>query len=126
MASYVPGTVISGLTADGDLSAKQYHIVEKGTTAGQVSVCNSAGDVPYGVLQNKPTSGQAAAVMLDGTTKLVAGGAISVGDAVGTKSDGRGVTKTANNDHMIGRAKTASAADGDVIEVMLHIGQVGA
>jgi hypothetical protein len=126
MATHVPGDVISGVTAENDLSTKQYHILEKGAAAGQVDVCDNAADVPFGVQQNKPTAGQAVSYMINGTSKVVAGAAVSIGDRVGTNGSGRAVAKTANNDWMIGIARTAAAADGEVIEVMLAIGQIGA
>jgi hypothetical protein len=47
--------------ANADLTAKQYYIVELLSTE-KVDVCNSAGDVGFGVLQNDPASGQAAQV----------------------------------------------------------------
>lgn len=126
MASYVPGDVLSNLTAENDLSAKQYYILEKGAAAGQADVCDGAGDKPIGVLQNKPTAGQAVAYMINGSSKVVTGAAVSVGDAVGTDGSGKAIAKTANNDWIIGRAKTASGGDGEIIEVELHIGQLGA
>lgn len=123
MASCIPGNVLSNLTAENDLSALQYHILEAGGTVGQADVCDGATDKPIGVLQNKPTAGQAVSYMVDGTTKLVAGGAITAGDEVGTKNDGRGVTKTADADWVIGRARTSSTTNGDIIEVELRIQQ---
>lgn len=68
----------SGTTAAADLSAKQYLGV-KLSAARAVNVVAASTDVPYGVLQNKPTSGQAADVCLFGLTKAVAGGTIAAG-----------------------------------------------
>src|SRR5687767_2462234 len=101
MATHHPTAVLSGLTAENDLSAKQYYILEAGTAAGQADVCDNAGDKPIGVLQNKPAAGQAVSYAINGTTKCVASAAIVAGVAVGTTNAGKAVTKTANNDWII-------------------------
>ena len=123
MASQVPGIVISAVTAENDLSALQYHILEWGTAAGQVDVCDNAADVPIGVLQNKPRATEAASYMINGTSKVVAGAAVAIGDTVGTNASGRAIAKTTDAAHVIGVAKTAAAANGEVIEVQLGIRQ---
>lgn len=115
--------------ASADLSAVQYHIVER-TGAHSCNVCNNAADVPLGVLQNDPRSGEAATVRLQGKSKVVSDGsgtAIAVGDRVGTNAAGRAVKKTAPGDYIIGRAEQASSANGVIITVdMTDRGQIAA
>jgi hypothetical protein len=123
MASMVPGDIVSGVTAENDLSAKQYYILEWGTAAGQVDVCDGTGDAPIGVLQNKPRATEYASYMINGTSKVVSGAAVSIGDTVGTDASGKAVAKTADAALIIGVAKTASGGDGEIIEVQLGIRQ---
>jgi len=69
---------IPGLTAGADLSSSQYCTVKMASTAGQVIICAAATDVPVGVLQNKPTSGQAAEVATLGVVKAKLGASVAL------------------------------------------------
>lgn len=116
--------VVTG-KAENDLSAKIYYAVELSGANLQVDVPDNAGDTVFGVLQNKPTAGQAAAVMVLGITKWVSdgnAGAIVVGDVLGTDAAGKAVKKTANNAKIAGIALSASSADGTIIDVLLTPG----
>lgn len=107
--------------AAADYSAKQFWPV-KLTAANQVTVCSGATDVPIGILQNKPKSGEGADVLCLGVTRAVSDGsgtAIAVGDWVGVGAAGKLVKKATDKDFAIGRALEASSADGTVISVLL-------
>lgn len=108
--------------AENNLSAKQYYIVEY-SGSNQVDVCNGAGDVPFGVLQNEPAAGEAAKVAVGGVCKVITdgtvGAGIAAGDFVGTHSDGKAIIKSADADYIIGMALEASSADLTVIPVDL-------
>jgi hypothetical protein len=73
------------LVAGADLSTKQYTFV-KLDSSGQAVAAAAATDIPIGVLQNAPTSGQEAEVLIVGGTKIVAGAAIGEGALVGTSA----------------------------------------
>ena len=73
--------------AGADLSALQYTFVKLSTTD-TVVTCTAATDIPIGVLQNAPTSGQEAEVLIVGGTKLAAGATIAIGNILGTTSAG--------------------------------------
>jgi hypothetical protein len=108
------------LAAGADLSAKQYHFVK--LSGSGVVACSAVTDVPIGVLQNAPESGEVAEVSVDGITKLVAGGALSVGALLGTTTAGRGAALTAGTDttkYVVGQVVTAAGANGDIITVTL-------
>ncbi len=77
---------LPGLKAGADLSSSQYKFV-KLSAAGTVVACDGATDRPIGVLQNKPTSGQAATVVTIGVTKIQPDEALTVGSTIGTSSD---------------------------------------
>lgn len=102
------------LVAGADLSAKQYMLV-KLNSSGNAVICAAATDVPIGVLQNAPTSGQEAEVLVAGGTKIKAGGAFAEGDLIGTDANGKADKKIAGTDtteYVIGQAVTeASGAD---------------
>lgn len=107
--------------AGADLSAAQYKLVEI-SAANTVTVCNATTDLPVGILQNKPTAGQAAQVRLLGRSRCVSDGsgtAIVAGDQVGTDGSGRAVKKAANNDIIVGRAMEPSTAAGTIIDVLM-------
>lgn len=116
MATQQNTQLISQLAA-ADLSAKQFYFVEE-TAAKTVNACNAITDIAVGVLQNKPTQGQAASVAIDGTTKVVAGAAIAVGAKVAPMATGKAQT-AASTQFPRGVALEAAAADGDLIEILL-------
>lgn len=109
----------SGVAGESLASAK-YHIVQL-DASGNIEIGKGATDLIVGVLQNKPASGGAALYRFGGTSKVVAGGVIAIGDMVTSKSDGRGLTTTTDGDIVIGRALEAAGADGDIIEVLLSV-----
>lgn len=103
------------------LAAKQYYVVKQHTD-GTAILSAAATDKHIGVLQNAPAVGQAALVRFIGTTKVVAGGTISVGAWVTADSAGKVVATTTDKDVVIGTyLGSASASAGDVIEVRLGI-----
>ena len=75
------------LTAAADLSTHQYKFMEI-TAANTVNLCGAVTDRPVGVLLNKPTTGQAATILLAGVTQVVASGAIVAGRSIGTSAAG--------------------------------------
>lgn len=103
------------------LATKQFYIVKQHTD-GTMILAAAATDKIVGVLQNKPAVGQAALVRFLGTTKVVAGGTISVGAWVTAYSNGKAVATTTDKDVVLGKyLGTASAASGDIIEIQLGI-----
>lgn len=97
MAYEGPQIKIPGLVAGGDLSAKQYHYV-KMSADNTVVICAALTDVPVGVLQNAPASGQAAEVCAIGVTKIVGDADLDAGAAIGTSADGQADARTIGTD----------------------------
>lgn len=117
MATTQAGTSIS-LKAAADLSTKQGYFVEV-SAANTVNVCNAITGVAVGVLRNKPDAAdKAAEVAILGTTKVIAGAAISVGAKVAPTAAGKAQTAVSTQ-YSRGIALTAAAADGDEIEILL-------
>jgi hypothetical protein len=112
---------LGNLTAAADLSAKQFHFV-KLATATTVNVCTAITDVPIGVLQNTPTSGQAAEVCIFGITKVVADGNLAAGNIIGTSSDSQADAITRGSDTTVtvmGQAIEAGSA-GQTVTMFLN------
>lgn len=123
MAFVQPLFNLTGLKAGADLSSKQFYFV-KLSAEGTVVVCSGATDIPIGVLQNKPESGQDAQVMCIGVSKVSADAALSVGNLVGTSADGQADAKTVGTDtteYVCGRVLTATTgASGQIATVALN------
>ena len=115
------------LVAGADLSTKQYTFV-KLDSSGQAVAASGATDIPVGVLQNAPTSGQEAEVLIVGGTKIVAGAAIGEGALVGTSSAGKAVALVAGTDttkYVVGTLLTESAADGNIVTAVVNCANPG-
>jgi len=80
---------IPGLIANADLSTYQYRFVRKTVGVDLEVAIAGDGDMPIGVLGNRPSaSGQAAEVITLGVTKVVAGEALVAGDRVSPMANG--------------------------------------
>src|SRR5215471_18473950 len=88
---------LPGVTASADLSAKQYYFV-KMSGVGTVDVCAATTDKTIGVLQNAPTSGQAADVLVVGVSKISSDAAITAGNDLGCSVDGQAAVYAAGSD----------------------------
>jgi len=118
MAYDSPQMTIS-LPAAADLSAKQYYFVAVDTD-GKAALTGDDGN-PIGVLQNKPTAGQAATICVFGVTKLYIGteSGLGAGYNVGCDSNSAGkVSDTAS--FRMGVALEDPTADGDIVSVLLQ------
>ena len=115
------------LVAGADLSALQYTFV-KLDSSGNVAAASGATDIPIGVLQNAPTAGQEAEVLVVGGTKVVAGAAIGEGALVGTSAAGKAVALVAGTDttkYVVGTLLTESAADGNIVTAVINCANPG-
>lgn len=121
MAYEIPGQTVT-IPASADLSASQYCFVTI-DSAGEAALPVSSTVPPFGVLQNKPTvQGQAASVMINGLSKVVAAGStVSVGDLISASSLGRAI---AASGFVAGRVVSGSSGStGRVLTV--NIEQLG-
>lgn len=125
MASSNYGPYISAKAAS-DLSAKQYFIV-KITADDEIDLAGAGEGI--GVLTDEPAAGKYGTVQVQGITKVVAGGAISAGDAITSDGNGNAVAATASTSNtstgaitgsmVLGRALKTAAQSGDVIPVVI-------
>ena len=107
MATEIPVLDMT-FTAAADLSASQYCFVFV-DSAGKAALPTAAGMQVIGVLQNKPTIGQAATVRVYGVSKVVAGGVVAPGDRIATLITS-GKAKTASK--LVQASGAASYATG--------------
>jgi hypothetical protein len=102
------------LEAAADLSGIQYHLVRL-SAANKTNLASEAVNSSIvGVLVNKPKSGEFATIGYFGEGKVVAGGALTVGDVITTNGSGRAAT-VGSAKMAVGRVLEAAGADGDVV-----------
>lgn len=114
--------------AGADLSALQFTFVKQNSSGAVVAVA-AATDIPIGVLQNAPTSGQEATITVTGGTKLKAGATITLGThfILGTTSAGAATPLTAGTDttkYILG-SPLATAASGDIMSAIVDCASPG-
>jgi hypothetical protein len=118
---------LTGVTASADLSTKQYYFV-KMSGEKTVTVCAGATDKPIGVLQNAPTSGQAAEVCVVGQTKISGDADLNYGDLIGTSGDGQADAKTAGTDtteYICGQVIQGNGAAGGLVTAFVNCANIG-
>src|SRR5262245_48848434 len=101
-------TIIGSLKAGSDLRTKQFLFVNMSTTDLQIALAGAGGQI-IGVLYNTPNTGEAAAVVTAGITKVEAGGTVTAGDRVKSDASGKAVT-AASTDLHVGVAVTGGAS----------------
>jgi Uncharacterized conserved protein (DUF2190) len=102
----------------------QYRVVRQ-TANQQCALPSAATQVPLGVTQEECTAdnvtdGRVINVRMDGSSFLECAEAISIGARVGFDTNGKGVVIAAT-EQPLGIARTAAAADGDLIVVQINI-----
>lgn len=111
----LPGLVKTYVAGE-DLSAKQYCWVY---LSGDYAVSGSSTtQALIGILQNAPTSGKVAEVMVSGCSKAVLGGTVAAGDRVGSHTDSTTVAK-ASDAGITGGVAEMGGASGAIISVLL-------
>lgn len=108
------------ILAGADLRLKKGYAVK--VSAGTAILCAAVTDVPYGILENTPNTGELCTITRDGATKAVIGaGGVTRGQRIGTAADGRLVTKTEGTDltHYICGIAEETAAAGQLADVVL-------
>ena len=120
MAFEIPVLVDSKHRAFADLSTHQYKFVK--LTSNGIELVSALTDKPFGVLQNAPTAGQAAEVMRLGLTKVISGGTIAVGAAVGTSAAGLALSKTLGTDitHFVAGVADEASVINDIFTLGIN------
>ena len=114
---------VMGFTAKGvtDFTDLRYHMVRL-TAANEINVSSQAENADpatlIGVAQTNAVSGRAINVGYFGESKVVAGGAITVGRWISSTTSGRAAA-AASGDNVIGQALEAAGADGDIFRALI-------
>lgn len=90
MAWEQPAFNIGTLVSDADMASNQYKFVKMSATNNTFSLCDTIGEKPLGILQDKQGSGLAGDIMIAGISKLEAGETLVAGNHVGTNASGTG------------------------------------
>lgn len=108
--------------ASADLSAKQFYAVKLHSTEGQVALGAAVTDVVYGILQDKPKSGESGRVRCLGISKAIVDGnaaAIAIGDRLGSDANGKLVKAHTADRPICAIALAAATTNGDIIAVLM-------
>lgn len=106
-------------TADAPITAGQVVYVSADR---QVTPTSGASAAVIGVAAHDAADGDKVLVLVGGVIKVVAAGEIAAGALVVSAAAGKVATIASNTfDKLVGRALTAAAEDGDVIEVRLGV-----
>lgn len=103
-----------------DLSNNQYRFVV--LASGKVRRPNAQDEIPFGILQNAPASGEAAAVRRMGISKLEAGAALTENTFVRLEYNdaddaGKGVPLVTNEGYAAGLVIEGADAEGELASV---------
>lgn len=117
MPAYHEGLECVTLRANTDLRTHQHKIIELSSTYNECGFAQAGQG--YGVLLNKPNSGEAATVVIDGRVRVHAGGTLSVGQYVTAANSGWAVaigSAATTVNKVLGRV-VANAASGFIAVV---------
>jgi len=121
--------VDDSLKAAADLRTHQYKFVKLDAN-GNVVLCSAAGERPYGVLQNKPNTGETAVVRIMGVTKIVVSAAIATPNQIATDNAGlakaasRLVQATGNASNVAGFLRRASGGANEITTMFVTPGGI--
>lgn len=103
-------------------AATRFVLVQTGTAPATQVIVNVATTRPLGVVYDEPAQNETTNVRLlgiaPGTIKMIANAAVTAGAPVYTEAAGKVSATYGATKFLVGRALTAAAADGDLIEVM--------
>jgi len=109
------------LRAAADLQTFQYRIVRH-SAADSCNVASDSGAAfavgAIGVLQNKPGANEAASVAYLGESKILAGGALTVGRLITTQGSGK-AAHAGSGDIVVGRLLQTAGAENEIVTALL-------
>ena len=114
MSFEIPGFKPSGIIAAANLTAAQYRFLGRNR-----QLC-ATGVMPLGVIQNKPNTGEAVELMVDGVSKVICDGTVGINVAVAVGASG-GVKAAATGNIIVGTSLEAGVVN-QLIPVLLTPG----
>lgn len=113
--------------AENTFASAQYYFAEI-SGDNQVDICDGAGDVAIGIIQNKPTAGQNAIIRVAGRSKVSSDEALTAGWFVGPAADGQADRKIVGTDeaeYYSAIVARGSSAAGEMAEVLVLTPVIG-
>lgn len=112
--------------ASADVINKNRFVKVSGT--GTAEECDTAGEDAIGISVDSSAANATRAIAIvdlnaGGYAEVEAGGAISAGARVETDADGKAVTAAGANSRVLGTAREAAAAEGEIVEI--YVGSRG-
>ena len=127
--SQASNQIVKTLLSGEDLSSSQYYavMIELGTSNTVIVAGTPAAEGTHviGILQNEPADGEAANVVIGGTSKIVMAANCDAGEKI-MSSSGKGTPVDGDQKSVIGIALEDNAeGDGGIVEILLTPGGVG-
>lgn len=118
MATEMEGGNLESVEAASDLSSNSEFRFGELQADGQIDVCGTQGNTCYGVIKGNPdAAGKAVPVQTSGLTKVEAGESINEGDEIISNGSGQAITATGSGNRILGVAKTAAGASGELFSM---------
>jgi len=127
--SQASNQIVKTLLSGEDLSSSQYYavMIELGTSNTVIVAGTPAAEGTHviGILQNEPADGEAANVVIGGTSKIVMAANCDAGEKI-MSSSGKGTPVDGDQKSVIGIALEDNAeGDGGIVEILLTPGGIG-
>ena len=127
--SQASNQIVKTLLSGEDLSSSQYYavMIELGTSNTVIVAGTPAAEGTHviGILQNEPADGEAANVVIGGTSKIVMAANCDAGEKI-MSSSGKGTPVDGDQKSVIGVALEDNAeGDGGIVEILLTPGGIG-
>lgn len=125
------GVLDLSFEAGEDLSSNQYRVVVFSSTTGVHKVIrpDAQANIPAGILQNAPESGEAATVRIFGQSKVVCGEALTTGfvrlEYNTTTDSGKVVALASNEGYRVGLIVEGTDAEDDLGSILIDIANPG-
>lgn len=100
-----------------DMSSKQFHLVK--LNGANVDLCDAITDIPIGVVQNAPASGEMAEVVVIGATKVEVGADLAAGAAFGCAADAQAVAAVTTM-YVVGQLLSDPGAAGEIASAVVN------
>ena len=117
-----PQTIVS-LSAAEDLSGSQYMVVYCDAN-GAAALNNDGGtEIPLGILQNAPTAGQTAEVVVAGVTKAMANSGFALQNLLAAVDADGMLSNVIAGDYVVGQPLTAPGGAGEIFTALVNFSQ---
>tara|TARA_R110002167_G_scaffold199684_4_gene402993 strand:+ start:427 stop:813 length:387 start_codon:yes stop_codon:yes gene_type:complete len=114
-----PQTLISVESGE-DMSAWQYKVVFINTSGKAVQFDDGGAEIPAGILQNAPTSGETANILVAGVTRAISDSSFALQNFIAAKEGDGKMTNVIASNYVVGQPITAPGGDGEQFTAMVN------